>query len=148
MTHSVSLAWSRCIKLSFLNTKDSSSLEKRDWAGWRGRAFYWLDSFLPPRTKDKICWINLKVVCLQHRKTLNYFSKLNPRFSHILPQHFLLSLGFVLKLRDVSQSRASPMIEKGWWERLPQFLELDFSSPLLTPSTHDYDEPGSDQGDI
>ena len=62
MTHCVPLAWSKCIKLGFHNTKDSSNLQKRDSAGWRGLAFINLAHLCHPRQKTKFA--ELTLTCL------------------------------------------------------------------------------------
>ena len=89
---------------------------------------------MPPRTKDKICWINLNVFVYCTVKLSIISAKNTHRFVYILT-HFLPSrpLCFKMKPWDISQSRVCPMIEKGWWERWTQFLVLSFSSPCVTP---------------
>ncbi len=71
MTHCVPLAWSKCIKLGFHNTKDPSNLQKRDSVGWRGLGFINLAHLCHPGQKTKFA----ELTFLLHRKTLNYFSK-------------------------------------------------------------------------
>ena len=61
MTHSVSLAWSRCIKLSFLNTKDSSSLKNVTGLGGGVGLFIDLTHFCHPEQKTKFAELTLKL---------------------------------------------------------------------------------------